>query len=377
MSKKIIAIFIRGFHNGGIEKVFEQYLSHMDLTPFEIHIVTHMKNDPARKKVFTDMGCIIHELSPVHGHKLTKKNISEYKALFEKYKFDIVHNNMPDILLPLKYARKNGVPVRILHAHNDYTRGFNLKQKLMSPVYRLGYSINTSWANVLIGVSRQAAVSAFGKKADQAIILPNATELKRFAFSEDSRKKLRSKLNVNENELLFGHVGRYENDQKNQEFVLTVFSKYASNHDNARLVMLGDGKRRPEFEKMAADLGISSRVTFTGNVPNVADYLCAMDIYLFPSRKEGLGIAAVEAQTTGLYALISDTVPREALVTEDHAEFLPISGEDAADKWLEAIDRAVASLPARDRRASLEKAASKGYDINDQCQRLADIYKKS
>lgn len=374
--KKTVAVFIRGFHNGGIEKVFERYFNYMDLTPYEIHFVTHMKNDAEKKKIFTDMGCIIHELSPLRGHKLTKKNFSEYQELFQKNHFDIVHNNTPDNLLPLKYAVKAGVGVRILHAHNDYTRGYSLKQKLLSPLYKFGFALNTSRANCLIGVSKQAAVSAFGKRAGESILLPNAIDLQLFRFDASVRAEYRRKLGIADDAILFGHVGRYENDQKNQEFVLSVFQKYHQTHQNARIVMIGDGKRRPEFEQMAKDLGIADSVVFTGNVPNVPDYLCAMDVYLFPSRKEGLGIAAVEAQASGLYTIISETVPEEVLTT-DHAEFLPIAGEGAEARWLEGMDRAAAWLASRERTDSIDQVAAKGYDIHDQKARLEQIYAKA
>lgn len=370
-----IALFIRGFHNGGIEKVFELYYSHMDLSPYEIHVITHMKNDAIRQKVFTDMGCIVHTLSPVHGHKLTMNNFKEYKALFNQHQFDVVHNNMPDNLLPLYYAKKYQIPCRILHAHNDYTASYNLKQKLLSPLYKIGFSMNTSWSNCLIGVSRKAAASAFGQKAEQAILLPNAIELSAFRFNAQVRATYRSKLGVADYETLLGHIGRYENNQKNQEFVLAVFHNLVKKHYNVKLVMIGEGKRRKEFEQMAQELEIQERVCFTGAVPNVPDYLNAMDVFIFPSRKEGLGIVAVEAQTTGLYCLISDNVPREAVIT-DHAEFLPIEGKNAVEQWGGKLEHYIAGQKRTERSASATKVREAGYDISNQCKRLEEIYLK-
>ena len=86
---------------------------------------------------------------------------------------------------------------------------------LLSPLYKLGFSINTSWSTCLIGVSRKASVSAFGQKAEQAILLPNAIELSAFRFNTHIRTAYRIKLGVADHEILLGHIGRYENEIKN------------------------------------------------------------------------------------------------------------------------------------------------------------------
>lgn len=368
MAKKIkIALIIRGFHNGGIEKVFESYYSHMDLSPFEIHIVTHMKNDELKKKIFTDMGCQIHEFSKLHGHKLTLKNIKEYKELFKKYQFDVVHNNMPDNLLPLWFAKKKKVPCRILHAHNIYTAGYEKKNPLVAKLFMAGFAMNTSKANVLLGVSKDAARSAFGEKhVNDAVILPNAIETDKFVFNQEIRSKMRSKLGIDD-KFVIGHIGRYENDQKNQEFVLETLKQVLKMKPDASMLMIGDGKRLDEFKKMAVDLGVDDNVIFTGNVPNVQDYFQAMDIFVLPSRKEGLGIVAVEAQASGLYCLVSDRVPEEAKVT-DNIKFLSI--DNGVGDWVENL------INHKDyiRADMSSEIKAKGYDIDSRSIELSKIY---
>lgn len=368
MGRKIkIALIIRGFHNGGIEKVFESYFSHMDLSPFEIHVITHRKNDPVKKKIFTDMKCEIHELSSLRGHKLTPKNIKEYKDLFDQNQFDIVHNNMPDNLLPLWFAKKKKVPCRILHAHTVYTAGYEKKNPIVAMLFMMGFALNTAKATTLIGVSRDAARSAFGeRRMKDVIILPNAIEVERYSFRPEIREKMRKKLGF-EDRFVIGHIGRYENDLKNQEFVFAILKELLKQIPESRLLMLGDGKRLDEFKKMAADLGIADKVIFTGNVPNVQDYLQAMDIFVLPSRKEGLGIVAVEAQATGLYCLVSERVPEEAKVTEN-IEFLSI--DDGVDEWVETIKkkRFYNRIPMG------ERIKENNYDITVQSSGLYDIY---
>lgn len=367
MKKIKIALIIRGFHSGGIEKVFESYYSHMDLSPYEIHVITHMKNDANKKKIFTDMGCQIHELSKLHGHRLTLQNIKEYKELFKKYQFDVVHNNMPENLLPLWFAKRKKVPCRILHAHNIYTAGYEKKNPIVAKLFKAGFAFNTSKANCLLGVSKDAARSAFGEKhMKDVIILPNAIEADKFVFSQEMRLKMRNKLGVDD-KFVIGHIGRYENDQKNQEFVLETFKQVLTREPKASLLMIGDGKKLDEFKNMAVDMAIDDKVVFTGNVQNVQDYLQAMDVFVLPSRKEGLGIVSVEAQAAGLYCLVSDRVPKEAKVT-DNIEFLSI--DNSVDEWVEALINHREYI-----RADMsDEIRANGYDIASRCIELSRIY---
>ena len=370
MGKKIkVAIVIRGFHNGGIEKVFESYLSHMDRSDFELHFVTHMKNLPEKKQLFTDMGCVVHELSPLRGHRLTARNLREYRQLFAENQFDVVHNNVPDNLLPLLFAKQKKVPCRILHAHNIYTAGYEKKNPLVAKLFKMGFAFNTANATDLVSVSKDAALSAFGeKRAADAVLLPNAIKTRRFAFNPQVREEMRRSLGV-EDSYVVGHIGRYETEQKNQEFVLESFRQLLTLQPDSRLVMIGDGARLETFRAMAADLGIADRVNFTGNIVNVPDCLQAMDVFVLPSRKEGLGIVAVEAQAAGLYCLLSDKVPAEAAVTQN-AEFLPI---DDAAVWGRALSERRGKLPVREGMA--QAVADAGYDISAQAEKLADLYR--
>lgn len=365
--KKIkIALFIRGFHNGGIEKVFELYYSHMNLSPFEIHVITHMENDPIREKIFTDMGCIIHPLSKVHGHKLTKKNFREYKKLFENNSFDVVHNNMPENLLPLFFAKRYGVEGRILHAHNIYTAGYEKKNPIMATLFRMGFSYNASQASTLIGVSKDAAKSAFGKKnVKKVILLPNAINIEKYSFNPEVRMQYRDMLQLGDS-FVFGHVGRYENDQKNQEFVLNLFAEFLKKNKNSRLLMIGNGKRLPEYKMLVQELGIEDKVIFTGNVQNVSDYMQAMDMFLFPSRKEGLGVVLIEAQATGMYCIASNAVPEEAKVTRN-VKFLDI---DDVSIWIDEICEHMND----ERKYTMKDIVEAGYDIHVQAHKLENLY---
>lgn len=379
MEKKSIAVFIRGFHNGGIEKVFENYFSHMDLSQYSVHMVTHMQNDPARKKVFTDMGCVVHELSPLHGHKLTLQNIREYKALFQNNRFDIVHNNMPDNLLPFLFASGEArtKPYRILHAHSKYTDGFKHAGAIKKTLYRMGFERNAGKADLLLAISRESAAAAFFSFAEKAEILPNAIDIPRFTFRQETRERIRRQLG-GENRYILGHVGRIESNIKNHRFLIDVIDTLretdAELFDRTLVLLIGEGEKKSEFEEYAREKGLAEKIRFLGAQDKVQEYLMAMDLFLFPSRQEGLGIAAIEAQATGLPCLISDHVPGEVRMTED-VEFLDIDGPSAKEEWARRIAEQYAKRAGGDREAAAAAVGEKGYNIEEQAERLACIYR--
>lgn len=369
MTKIKLWHFIWGLHNGGVEKVIQNYFSNMDTSPFELHVVTHMENDPQCEEDFRNLGFQIHRLSPMHGHKITKTNIKEYKNLFEKNKMDVIHNHFPNYLLPLYFAKKYNVPVRILHSHNDYNAAFYKSNKLNRALYQVGLKYNASNATVLFACGERAAKTAFGKTMTkkELHIITNAINVQKFIFNKTKRQKMREELQLGSS-LTLGHIGRYDDSQKNQEFVLKVFHKLLDKIPDAKLLMLGEGKFRNECMKTAEQLGFADHVNFTGSVNNVPDYLQAMDIFVFPSRFEGLGIVLIEAQTSGLYCIASDKVPAESKVTE-HMKFLTI--EDT-EPWIKEI----CAFKSIDRTNMLEQVTKAGYDIAVQASALSELYIK-
>lgn len=377
MADKIkIALIIRGFHNGGIEKVFENFYSHMNMENYEIHIITNMDNIPARVKIFEEMGCVIHPLSKMKGHRIKWRNIAEYRNLFRNEHFDVVHNNVPDNLLPLYFAKKYGVPVRILHAHNMYTEGYSQKNKLIAAIYIKGFALNTENATKLIAVSKKAADAAFGIRSRDALILKNAIDLEKFAFNQNARSKIRQHLRIDDKTILFGHVGRYEDNQKNQEFVLHLFKKVLEKYENCRLVMIGSGTRLEEFKEMAVQLDVEKYVTFTGAISNVNEYFSAMDIYLFPSRKEGLPVAGVEAQASGVRCIFSDKIPEETYITKE-LKVMEIDGAQAIDRWMKGIEDIIPDVlnsNKNNRTVAVEQVRIAGFDISMTANLLYNLY---
>ena len=91
--------------------------------------------------------------------------------------------------------------------------------------------------------------------------------------------------------------------------MIDVFKSVHDKNRNSKLLLVGTGNGQSNIREKVDDLGLSDSVFFLGNRGDVNRILQAMDVFLFPSLYEGLGIAALEAQAAGLPCIISDSVP--------------------------------------------------------------------
>ena len=134
------------------------------------------------------------------------------------------------------------------------------------------------------------------------------------------------------------------------------------------LLLVGDGPDLDELKRRAAALQISDRVIFYGTSRHVEELFWAMDAFLFPSRFEGLGIVAVEAQAAGLPALCSEHVPEEAAVTP---LFRRVPLTDGAEAWA----RVLAALEPEERENMASCVAAAGFDVHDVARLIEDAYR--
>jgi len=256
----------------------------------------------------------------------------------------------------LKMAALCGVPLRISHSHNTAVQGSRWHRWLGDYEKR---QIPRS-ATHLFACGEAAGRWLYGK--NPFTVFPNAIELGRFLFNEDARRELRGQLGVGETATVLCHVGRFCY-QKNQAFLLDVMEKVTA---DALLLLIGDGEDRPEIEQQIIEKNLQNRVRIIGPTDEVNRYLQAADIFLLPSRFEGLPVTMIEAQAAGLPCLVSEAVTREAAVVPG-CRFMPLD----AGRWAAEIDRLSDSAA---RPNTEKKLTAAGYDIEEQAARLENFY---
>ena len=176
---------------------------------------------------------------------------------------------------------------------------------------------------------------------------------------------MREKLGIAMDTYVVGHVGRFSY-QKNHKYLIDIFEQLKRKHDNSILLLVGSGENYETIKKLVGLKRLNNSVKFIGNVNNVNDYMQVMDVFVLPSRFEGLPIVGVEAQAAGLPVLVSTNVSSELLLS-DAVEFISL---DHKDQW---IQRLLAHINC-ERFETSESLSKNGYNIEATAQKLKKIY---
>ena len=196
--------------------------------------------------------------------------------------------------------------------------------------------------------------------------MKNAIDVGKYAFDAVVRDAVRSELGL-DGSLVVGNVGRLHH-QKNQAFLLDAFKEVAAMRPDARLLLVGNGPLREEILSKAAVLGVSDRMTLLSDRRDMDRLYQAMDAFVLPSLYEGLGIVAIEAQSSGLPTICSDGVAEDANVS---SLFERMSLEDSPRAWAEAI---VSAVGTRDSAAGAAGARAHGFDVRDNAAKMQEWY---
>ena len=203
-------------------------------------------------------------------------------------------------------------------------------------------------------------------------IINNGIDIIKYSFVIGQRASLRAKMSLSDNDTLIGHVG-YFLALKNQSFLVDVFSELLKRDNNYHLVLIGDGALRQEIEKKVDGLGLKHKVTFTGNINNVSDYLNAIDLIVMPSLFEGLPLTLVEQQANGLQCIVSDTITKEADKT-GNLRFISLNAP--VSEWVQAIENCNCKQGRElGSKKAVDDIAKAGYSIQTEAKKLVDFYK--
>ena len=253
----------------------------------------------------------------------------------------------------LKAAKKCHVKTCVAYAHSS-DRGTKNAVKLLT--YKLLRGWINRYSDLRIACSQKAGEYVYGI-GKQFHVIGNGIDTEAYRFSQETRDKVRGMLSIRD-ELVIGSVGRLS-PEKNQVFLVYVLKELRELGTDAVLLLVGDGSARESIEQSVRDNGLQDYVILTGARSDVPDLLCAMDVFLFPSLHEGLGICAIEAQASGLRTVCADTIPTEVGIT-DLASYKSLN--DGPKSWAEEIRN---DQLEENREKYFKEVSDRGYSISE------------
>ena len=297
----------------------------------------------------------------------------EFAEILQKGNYDVVHLHTPywKSLNAEYVAKEAGVKRIIVHAHNTQVGGMDAKAPSAETLMRFAAVKNAFTEDLATdywACSKMAGDFLFSGRIppEKVRVMCNAIDLERFSFSEIARQKIRGDFEVTDKDFLIGNIAAFEY-QKNQEFLLRVFRHIHEKNPQTKLLLVGKGPKEEEYRQFVAENNLTDSVIFAGYRNDVPALLSAMDLFVLPSRFEGLAIVLVDAQAGSLYCLASNTTPRESCLT-GRIEYLPLEEK----LWQNKIMHFTLNPPGK--KDCRKEIAAAGYDIRQAIKKVEAGY---
>lgn len=373
LNNKIRVLHVVGsMQAGGLETLIMNIYRNIDRSKVQFDFTVH-----TTEKCFYDDE-IIELGGNIYRHPKPKGDLKSFKSTLERTindngPYDVIHSHVLFFSgVVLEVAKKCKVPIRIAHSHNTSD---SKKDSIYRNIYRyfMRKKILKNATN-LIGCSREACEYVFGKssyESGKAIHFPNAIDFTKYKGITKSKKYLTKELKIEEDSILIGHIGRFTR-QKNHAFLLKVFASYYKNEKKAHLILVGEGNEKDSINRLVKNMNLEDKVHFLGLRNDIPKILSSLDLFLFPSLYEGLGIVIVEAQAAQTPCLISKNIPEEADIKVGLVKKVGLE-ENINEKWVKGIQESLSS--ERIESEIIESALKKnGYDIIENSSKLIAIY---
>ena len=295
---------------GGIENVVHSWIPYLPKW-LQFDFINVEDKPIAFEDDFINAGAKIHKISARKKNPI--RSYIQLKSILEKNQYDFVHHHImglswPEtVLITNRYSIKSTV---ILHSHCAINKHISLKYRLWHKIGKFRLR-NARFLRVACG--DDAGRNMYGE--NQFLLIENGIDLKECAYSEENRIKIRSQYNIDDGKLVVGHVGR-ATPPKNYPFIIEAFAELLEKVPDACLLLIGNVDKDAEVQNLIKNFNVQKNVICTGYVKNPKTYYSAMDVFFMPSHYEGLSVALVEAQASGLPCVVSQNVARESAISE-------------------------------------------------------------
>lgn len=342
---------------GGIESYLMNYYKRISPDRIHFDFVTCDKKIAYEKEIKSHGGKIFfiperRENLLKHMKGLRKIAENGYDAVY----FNLLSASEFFSVIAVKGLRKVEI---IVHSHNNYVK--TIKRHLV-----LRQFLNLV-VDKRLACSEEAARFMFGRYGRDTIVIKNAIEVDRYLYNPVIRGKIRDENNIG-GSFLVGHVGRLCY-QKNTLFLLDIFNEVYKKYPDSKLVIIGEGEDHQKIQERIIELSLQECVIMTGAIANVNEWMQAMDVFLLPSRFEGLPVVAIEAQAAGLPCICSDKFSKASAITKN-VEFLSL--ELSKEEWANCI----LDHKNDSRENTYQELTESGYNIENEVETFYDVFCK-
>jgi sugar transferase (PEP-CTERM/EpsH1 system associated) len=286
---------------------------------------------------------------------------------FRKYRVDVVHCHNYG---PLVYGSVGGRLARarkvVYTSHGPEASA----RRGQGRILRLGL------VDDMIAISehvRRVAIEESAVDPSRIKTIYNGVDLTAFSRrSRAVRERVRSELGVGAGDPVVGVVARLT-EEKDHATLLRAFARVLARHACARLLLVGDGELRGRLAAQSAELGVDASVSFLGTRADVGDLLSAFDVFVLPSKLEGLGITLLEAMAAGLPSVGTDVGGIPEIVAEGKTGRIVPQGD--AETMADAIIRLIENAEVANAMGEAGRARAHGeFSVERMVRRYEAVY---
>lgn len=314
--KKIkVCNVVSALKSGGAENMIYNYAKEFDTNKYEFHILYQYTPSKKNLEEFEKIGFKMQQICSKKKNVI--KNYYQTKKYLIENKIDIIHSHMTIAnFIPLFAAKKSGIKVRISHSHESVAKESNFFKKHVKQVFK---KIGDACSTVNIACGEEAGKYLFDKS--KFIVLNNAIDLDKYKYNNKLRKTIRDKYGLSSDDILIGHIGRFI-DVKNHKFIIEIAENIIRYNDKFKFVLIGSGELENDIKQLVHEKKLESNIIFTGVLSNANEYYNAMDVFILPSKREGLPFVSLEAQANGLKCFFSNTIDTNCIVVKENCKML-------------------------------------------------------
>lgn len=353
-------------------------------------IETHILSTCGEPRVLDDearhLGAKLHYIPYNRREVLSFRRA--FRDLLHERRYDAIHDHQ-DIQSGFHFALagRHVPPVRIAHFHNaiyqlDANYGTN---PLRRATVSVGKWLVTRHATHILGTSNELlrdygfGIGAVGRQRRGALHCGFDTHAF-LADREAARAALCAEFSWPKSAKIVLFVGRIDfsaapngaTNQKNSGLAVNVLIEAMANDLDLVAILAGaPSPAVPELQRRIDAAGLCGRIVLAGVRRDIPQLMAASDVLFFPSRGEGLGMVAVQAQAAGLPVVASSAVPGECVVVPEMVRFIDLGAPHRT--WIDALNAAISARP--DRVAANTQVAASRFDIRLSAMTLARLYR--
>lgn len=362
--KKILHV-LGGLDRGGAETFAMNVFRNINREKFNFDFLISTEKKGGYYDEVISLGGKIHVILPdytLSEIRRIQKRFFELYRFFKENRFDAIHmhTNSSSCLVELFAARLAGVKIRIAHSHST-----NSRNKKMHRRWRFLIPLV---ANYRFACGEEAGKWLYGKKFGKlknSKVIPNAVDVEKFFYNEEFRKEIRKEFNI-EDKIVIGNIGRMIK-VKNQKFLVDI----VENIKNAVVLIVGDGALKDEIQCYAEKKGVADKVIFAGVRSDVHKFYSAFDCFVMPSLYEGLPVTLIEAQSSGVPIVLSDSITGECDLIGT-MKFISLT--DTPEIWQNEILKYIKIQDKMKKQLCSEKMKETKYNIKKMIKDMETVY---